>query len=60
MAKELKDFLTDDYCAGCDSFGHTERRYPEHPHLVWCNVCWEWRKEVPHSLRRAIEEVLDG
>lgn len=51
-ARDLEDFLTDDYCAACDSFGHTELK---HGSMLWCNVCWDWAKRVPSSLRRAIE-----
>lgn len=54
--RELADFLSDDYCARCDSFGHTERK--DHPHLLWCNVCWDWAKPISYTLRKAIERAL--
>lgn len=54
--RALADYLTDDYCAACDSFGHTERK--EYGAL-WCNVCWDHAKPVPSSLRREIEALLD-
>lgn len=52
----LADYLTDDYCAGCDSFGHTERKDYG---ALWCNVCWDHAKRVPSSLRRDLTRLLD-
>lgn len=54
----LEPYLTEAYCARCDSFGNTEHR--PGTGMWWCNTCWDLRKPLPSSLRRIVEQIVSG
>ena len=49
----VDEILSDGYCAGCNSFGHTEQKECG----IWCNLCWEWRLDLPSSVRKIIMDL---
>lgn len=47
----------DDYCVRCGSDKHVGPPGERHPHLRWCNLCWDWQKPIPSDLRAAIDAM---